>query len=105
MAQLRRDYNEFIKREAEIIAIGPETPPQFTEWWQGHDMPFTGLADGPLHEVATLYSQKVKLVIGRMPALLVVDKRGRIRYSHYGESMSDISSNQEVLSILDELSK
>jgi peroxiredoxin len=105
MAQLRQDYKEFIARGAEIIAIGPETLPQFTEWWRGHDMPFTGLGDGPLHKVATLYTQKVKSLIGRMPALLIIDKDGKIRYSHYGESMSDISSNQEVLSVLDALNK
>ena len=51
------------------------------------------------------YSQKVKMVIGRMPALLVIDKDGRIRYSHYGESISDISSNRKSFHILDELNK
>jgi peroxiredoxin len=103
MAQLRQQYQEFISRGVELVAIGPEDPPRFASWWKEHDMPFRGLADGPEHRVATLYSQKIKLLIGRMPALLVVDKQGKIRYSHYGESMSDISSREEVLSILDQL--
>jgi len=40
-----------------------------------------------------------------MPAVLVVDKAGQIRYQHYGESMSDIPLNQEILNLLDELNK
>jgi len=103
MAQLRQEYNEFTRRGVELVAIGPEDPDHFARWWKEHDMPFRGLADGPEHHVAILYAQKIKALIGRMPALLVVDKEGKIRYSHYGESMSDISSTEEVLSILDQL--
>jgi peroxiredoxin Q/BCP len=103
MAQLRQDYQEFVKRGVEIVAIGPETPSKFAKWWKEHEMPFRGLADGPAHKVAKLYAQKVKLLIGWMPALLIVDKQGKIRYSHYGESMGDISSTEEVLSVLDQL--
>jgi len=103
MAQLRQQFNEFTKRGVELVAIGPETPPEFAKWWKEHEMPFRGLADGPGHRVAGLYAQKIKMLIGRMPALLVVDKQGKIRYSHYGESMSDISSTEEVLSVLDQL--
>lgn len=103
MAQLRQQFDEFVKRGVELVAIGPETPPQFAKWWREHEMPFRGLADGPEHRVAKLYAQKIKMLIGWMPALLIVDKQGKIRYSHYGESMSDISSTEEVLSILDQL--
>lgn len=103
MAQLRQQYKEFTDRRVELVAIGPEDPVKFADWWKEHDMPFRGVADGPEHHVATLYAQKIKVLIGRMPALLIVDKQGKIRYSHYGESMSDISSTEEVLSILDQL--
>lgn len=103
MAQLRQQYDEFKRRGVELVAVGPETPTQFEKWWSEHEMPFRGLADGPEHRVATLYAQKINMLIGRMPALLVIDKQGKIRYSHYGESMSDISSTEEVLSILDQL--
>jgi peroxiredoxin Q/BCP len=36
-----------------------------------------------------------------MPALLVVDKQGCVRYAHYGRSMSDIPPNGEILDLLD----
>jgi peroxiredoxin len=31
----------------------------------------------------------------------VVDRDGRVRYRHYGESMHDIASNDTVLAVLD----
>jgi hypothetical protein len=38
-----------------------------------------------------------------MPALVVVDMDGKIRYRHYGESMSDITTDEDILSRLDEI--
>ncbi len=105
MAQLRRDYQEFVKRGAEIIAIGPEGPKAFNAYWHSQKMPFIGIPD-PKHRVAELYSQQVKILkLGRMPALIVIDKKGNIRYRHYGNSISDIPKNEDVLSLLDELNK
>jgi peroxiredoxin len=103
MAQLRHDHQKFVDRNTEIIAIGPEKAEPFKKWWEDHHMPFTGIAD-PKHVIANMYGQQVKLVkLGRMPASLLIDKSGQIRYAHFGESMSDIPENQEVLAIIDEL--
>ena len=105
MAQLRRDYQKFVERNAEVIAIGPEDTKSFADWWHKHQMPFVGIAD-PEHVIAKTYGQQVKLLkLGRMPASLVIDKNGYIRYKHFGESMSDIPENQLILSLLDELNK
>jgi len=102
---LRQDYQEFVNRNTEVIAIGPEDEKSFADWWHNEHMPFTGIAD-PEHIVAKMYGQQVKVLkLGRMPALVVVDRQGRIRYGHYGESMSDISSDKAILSLLDELKK
>jgi len=38
-----------------------------------------------------------------MPAQAIVDREGIVRYAHYGHSMADIPSNEELLAILDEL--
>lgn len=105
MAQLRQDYAEFVARDAEVLAIGPDGPRAFIRTWQQEGFPFPGLAD-PQHTVADLYRQEVNLLkLGRMPAVLVVDKAGQIRYQHYGESMSDIPLNQEILGVLDRLNQ
>jgi len=87
MAQLRQDYLEFVKRGAEVIAVGPEKAEVFANWWREHQMPFIGLPD-PEHTVSKRYGQQ---------------KRGLIRYLHYGTSMSDIVDNGELLAKLDQL--
>jgi peroxiredoxin len=100
MAQLRQDYQGFIDRDTEVIAIGPEDAESFASWWHEKQMPFIGIAD-PGHIVAQMYGQQVKILrLGRMPASMVIDKQGLIRYRHYGESMSDIPTDEEILSLL-----
>jgi peroxiredoxin len=105
MAQLRQDYEKFVAEGAEIIAIGPEEAPTFASFWTAHRMPFPGIPD-PTHAIAKQYGQKVKyLKFGRMPAMMIIDKEGMIRYRHYGDSMSDIPTDQEVLDFLKDLNK
>jgi peroxiredoxin Q/BCP len=105
MAQLRQDYQKFVERNTKIIAIGPEDAKSFADWWHNHQMPFVGIAD-PEHVIAKMYGQQVKLLkLGRMPASLLIDKNGNIRYKHFGESMNDIPENQQIISLLDELNK
>jgi peroxiredoxin len=105
MAQLRRDYQQFIERNTEAIAVGPENKRDFSAFWNKEKMPFTGIPD-PKHILAKLYSQKVDpFKLGRMPALFVIDKKGKIRYKHYGDSMKDIPLNKDILSLLDALNK
>ena len=105
MAQLRQDFQQFVDRDAVILVIGPEDRAAFQQYWQKENLPFIGLPD-PTHTVADLYGQQVKLLrFGRMPAMTVIDKRGQIRYSHYGDSMRDIPPNAHILSLLDELNR
>lgn len=105
MAQLRQDYPRFVERQAEVLVIGPDSPAAFRDYWQAERLPFPGLAD-PDHTVAKLYRQEVNLLrLGRMPAQLLVDKQGRIRYQHYGHSMADIAINAEVLTLLEQLNQ
>ena len=66
-------------------------------------MPFVGLPD-PDHSVARMYRQEVNLFkLGRMPLSCVIDKKGYVRYVHYGASMRDIPTNDELLQVIDEL--
>jgi peroxiredoxin Q/BCP len=38
-----------------------------------------------------------------MPATILIDKQGIIRYTHFGESMSDIPATDEMLEIIDRM--
>ena len=105
MAQLRQEYQEFVARDAEVVVVGPDSESAFKDYWQREDIPFVGLAN-PTHTVAQRYGQEVKLLkFGRMPALMVIDKEGQVRYKHYGGSMSDIPPNPQILAILDALNQ
>jgi peroxiredoxin Q/BCP len=105
MAQLRQDYQKFIKKDAVILVVGPDDQADFQEYWSKHKLPFIGLPD-PEHRLADLYGQQVKLLrAGRMPAMMVIDKAGQIRFQHYADSMRDIPTNQSILDILDTLNQ
>jgi peroxiredoxin Q/BCP len=105
MAQLRLDHEAFRGRGAEIVVIGPDGPNAFRRFWEDNQMPFVGLAD-PKHTVADVYHQEVNLAkLGRMPALYVIDRQGRIRFEHHADSMSDIPENADVLKVLDEVNR
>jgi peroxiredoxin Q/BCP len=102
MAQLRQDYQEYVNRDTEVIVIGPENPSEFKSYWGNHQLPFIGLPD-PKHTVLKKYGQEINLFkLGRMPAQVLIDKQGMARYVHYGKSMMDIPSNEEILQILDD---
>ena len=101
MAQLRQDYEKFIKLDTEILVAGPEKAEAFREYWAKEDLPFIGLPD-PEHKVLKLYGQEVKIFkLGRIPAQLLIDKSGKVRFVHYGHSMADIPENKELLDLLE----
>jgi peroxiredoxin Q/BCP len=103
MAQLRQDYQEFVKRQTQVVVVGPEDAKAFEAYWSANDLPFIGLPD-PHASVLKLYGQEVNLFkLGRMPAQVIVDKTGQARFVHYSHSMSDIPEDAEVLSLLDQI--
>ncbi len=102
---MRQDYAKFTALGAAVLAVGPDGPHAFQRYWAENDIPFPGLAD-LRSRVAARYEQEFNLFkFGRMPALFVIDHSGAIRYAHYGDSMQDIPSNEEVLGVLEELKK
>lgn len=87
------------------MVSGPDDADSFKEYFKAHDLRFIGLAD-PGHAVANRYGQEVKLFkLGCMPAEFLIDRAGLIKYAHYGESMSDIPDNNEILLLVDQLSQ
>ncbi len=100
MAQLRQDYKRFVKLNTEIIVAGPETSQSFQKYWNKEELPFIGLPD-PEHRVLKLYGQETSLFkLGRLPAQMLIDTSGMLRYVHYGHSMADIPSNEEIMNLI-----
>jgi peroxiredoxin len=103
LARLRDGYAEFTSRDAEILAIGPDSFEKFVSYWRENELPFIGLPD-PDKQVSKIYKQEVNLFrLGRMPLNAIVDRSGYIRFIHYGYSMSDIPDNETLLGVIDEL--
>jgi len=100
---LRRDHKQFTERDTIILIISPEKATSLRDYWLKHKIPFTGLPDED-KSVLKLYGQANKaLKFGRLPAQVLIDKQGLIRYLHYGKSMSDITDNQTIIKLLDQL--
>lgn len=105
MAQLRQDHSKFIEHQTEVIVVGRDTAEAYIDYWQKNDLPFIGLPD-PTLTVLRKYGQEVNIIkLGRMPAQLIIDKQGIVRYAHYGKSTQDIPENDEVLGLLDIMNK
>lgn len=100
---MRDDYAAFSARDAQIICIGPDTAQAYQRYWAENKLPYLGLPD-PRHQVSNLYGQEWNIFkLGRVPALMLVDKDGQIRYQHYGDSMKDIPENSLILGMLDKI--
>ena len=103
MAQLRDDYSDFLNRDSDVVVIGAESAEKFINYWRENLLPFIGLPD-PHRRVLNQYGQQVKIFkFGRMPAQVIIDKSGTIRYLHYGLSMSDIPDIKALLTLFDKI--
>ncbi len=103
LAQLGQDTYSFTQKNAVILAVGPDGQHTFKRYWLENNLQFYGLTDVK-SKVAALYQQEADVFeLGKMPAIFILDKEGIIRYVHYGDSMSDIPPNQDLLSTLDRI--
>ena len=102
--QLHQDYEKFREKETEIVTIGPEKATRFEAYFSENNLPFWGLPDEN-HTVLKRYGQQVKLFkLGRMPAQMLIDQKGILRYVHFGHNMSDIPSNAEMFELIETIS-
>jgi len=94
---MRDDHEKFTAAGATIVAVARHTPEQMREYWTENKLPYIGVPDLKA-ELGELYKQQWKaLKLGLMPAMFVVDAKGKIAFAHYSKGMSDIPSNQTVL--------
>ena len=83
------------------MVVGPDSAEAFQKRWQAEGFAFIGLPD-PEHRVLELFGQQVKIFkLGRMPAQVLVDRQGIVRFVYYGASMSDIPEPAEIERLLD----
>lgn len=96
MAQLRQYLDKLKKLDVEVLIIGPENSNSFRKYWKIECFPFIVLPD-PDHSVMDLYGQEVKLQkLGRMPAHMLIDKTGILKFVYYVSSMADIPNLTQI---------
>ncbi len=104
MAQLHQDYDCFVDLGVALVVVGPEGPKAFASYFEKNDLPFIGLPD-PKGGVLKLFGQEVNLFkLGRLPAQVLIDRQGIVRYAHYGNGMSDIPDNETLIRMIEEVS-
>jgi len=87
---LNRQTDQLQYAGIETLIAGPDSVTAFRKFWTKENLSFIGLPD-PTHVLSNLYSQDVKLLkLGRLPAQVLIDKSGIIKFIHYGNSMKDI---------------
>lgn len=105
--------DEFRERDAEVVSIVPEPVDRVESWQETYDLPYPLLAD-PQAEAGDAYDQPVRFGIlgkvsdffGRMPAVVIVDRRGadpEIAYVHKGSSTFDRPEIDDLLAELEAL--
>lgn len=105
LGRLAARYEEFKQRNTEIIAIGIDSAPAFERFWSAGEIPFVGAPD-PERKALRRYGQQVKLLrLGRLPAVVIIDREGVVRWVHYGGSMMDIPEIDELLSRIDAMER
>lgn len=106
-------HDAFRERNAEVVSIVPEPLDEVEAWQDSYELPYPLLAD-PDATVGDAYDQPVRFGIlgkfsdffGRMPEVVVVDRRGadpEIAYVHRGSSTFDRPQVDGLLAELDAL--
>ncbi|WP_435186483.1 peroxiredoxin family protein [Halobellus sp. EA9] len=105
--------DEFRERDAEVVSVVPEPVDRVEAWQESYDLPYPLLAD-PNTEAGDAYDQPVRFGVlgklsdffGRMPQVVVVDRREsapEVAYVHRGSSTFDRPEIDEILAEIDEV--
>lgn len=100
---MKNDFEKFSSRNTTVVVIAPHRAEKVKVFWSDEELPFIGVPD-PDGRLGKLYGQEWNaLKLGRMPALFIVDIGGNLALAHYGQNMSDIPADEELLKILDKI--
>jgi peroxiredoxin len=103
---LREHHDEFVARDAQVLAIAPGGLGNSVDKYVGKAgaFPFPMLVDAK-HKTFDQYDVVKKIAsLGQRPALFVIDREGVVRYNQVGTQQTNIPPIAEVLAGLDALS-
>ncbi|TMB96312.1 MAG: signal peptide peptidase SppA [Chloroflexi bacterium] len=98
---MRERYEDFKQRNAEILALAPDTVENARSYFERNEIAFPCLPD-PERSVFRQYDVKSSMVsLGQRPGQFVVDKDGIVRYAYLGWQQWEIPSVEETLAQID----
>ncbi|MBD3254965.1 MAG: redoxin domain-containing protein [Candidatus Lokiarchaeota archaeon] len=100
---MRKDYEKFIKSDGYLYPILADKEENAKKMEEKYSRKYPIFYD-ETKQVPNMLNQQVKwLKLGRMPGLLVIDKKGIIRYAYYSDNMHDIPENEKILEVLKDI--
>ena len=104
-ARLRRDLEKFEELDGFIYPILVDNEKNAKKMEQKYARKYAVFYDESEKVAKMLKQEKRWIKLGRMPGLLIIDKKGIIQYAYYGKNMHDIPENNEILQVLEEINK
>lgn len=102
MAQLRHDYDKFKALNTEIMVMVPNGRFMINRYRNNNSTPYILLTDKG-SKVAKQYFQIKRFLSIGTPTVFVVDREGKIAYTHYADSLVEEPGNDEPLTVLTKL--
>jgi peroxiredoxin len=99
MAQLRHDHEQFANFNTEILVVVPNGPFMINRFLTKNPMPYSILSDKG-SKVAKQYNQDQKFFSLGTPTVILIERGGKIVYTHYAESFISEPDNEDILTVL-----
>ena len=97
---MRDSHDLYTKAGATVVAVSQDDAEDVTEYFDENNIPFACIPD-PEGKLKALYNQHSKM--GPLPAVFVINQQGQLELAHYGESMKDIPTSEELLKLIEGL--
>lgn len=99
MAQLRHNHQKFVSHNTEVVVLVPNGPRMIHKYRSEHNIPYLILSDkGSI--VAGQYMQIKRFFKIGTPTVILVNREGRVIYTHYAKSVIEEPDINEPLKIL-----
>lgn len=97
---MAREYPDLKRAGIEVMVLAPDRADALASYWHQHALPFR-VASDPGGKTLRALGQEVRWSrLGRMPALVAVQKGGQIMATHYGTSMQDVGDTASFVARL-----
>lgn len=100
---MRQSYDEFQRRDAEVLAISSENREAGAIFKASFELPFPLLVDADLRIIrayGVFHENEAKGRLIARPATFVLDANGIIRYRYIGQNAGDRPSADTILAAL-----